>query len=271
MFKAATLQMRSGVKVKDNLDRLITLFEEAVKGGADYIQTPEMTNILQPNRAAFFEEITSENEDILLKEMCKQAKKHKKHLHLGSLALKISDKKAANRGFMINPEGHIIARYDKIHMFDVTLKDGTIYKESAAYLAGNQAVIAKTTLGNIGMSICYDMRFPHLYRHLAQNAPILTAPSSFTVPTGKAHWHILLQARAIETGSFMIAAAQGGNHECGRETYGHSLIINPWGEIIAEKNDNEEGIIYADINLNEVHDTRQRIPSLANVAFSSPP
>ena len=272
MFKAACLQIRSGVRVKDNLDRLITLFEEAVIGGADYIQTPEMTNILQPDRPSFFEEITSENEDILLKEMCKQARLHKKYLHLGSLALKIGDKQATNRGFMINTEGYIIARYDKIHMFDITLKNGTIYKESAAYLAGNRPIIAKTPLGNFGMTICYDMRFPQLYRHLAQNgATILTAPSSFTVPTGVAHWHILLRARAIETGSFVIAAAQGGKHECGRETYGHSLIINPWGEIIAEKTDDNEGVIYADINLDEVSDTRQRIPSLESVAFNSPP
>jgi deaminated glutathione amidase len=271
MFKAACLQMRAGIKVKDNLDQLISLFEEAVSFGADYIQSPEMSNILQPNRPLFFEEIQTQSDDVFLKEMMRQARLHKKYLHLGSLAIKIADTKAVNRGFMINPSGEIIASYDKIHMFDVTLPEGTILQESTAYEAGKVPVIAKTPLANIAMTICYDMRFPHLYRHLAQNAPILTAPSSFTVPTGKAHWHVLLRARAIETGSYMIAAAQGGKHECGRETYGHSLIINPWGEIIAEKADDEMGVIVADINPDESRLARQRIPSLLSVAFNSPP
>jgi predicted amidohydrolase len=264
-FTAACVQMRSGITVSDNTEAALALVREAARGGATYVQTPEMTNILQPNRPLFFEAIQAEDSDPTLAAMVNEAKALKIWLHLGSIAVKFSETKAANRGFLISPDGEIVARYDKIHMFDVDLGQGRSYRESEAYSPGETAVMASTPLAAFGLSVCYDLRFPALYRALAEaGAQVLTIPSSFTVPTGQAHWHVLMRARAIENGAFVIAAAQGGKHESGRETFGHSLIINPWGEIIAEAAHDEPCVIMAQIDLGEVDKARSSIPSLAN-------
>ena len=185
---------------------------------------------------------------------------------IGSIAVTLAgEDRLANRSVLIAPDGSVRARYDKIHMFDVEVGDGQSYRESRAYRPGERAVLAETEFGKLGMTICYDVRFPHLYRKLAQaGAGILTIPAAFTRVTGKAHWHVLVRARAIETGSFVIAPAQGGKHEDGRETFGHSLIVSPWGEVLAEKADDEPGVILADLDLDAVAIARRRIPSLGN-------
>ncbi len=213
----------------------------------------------------FFETIKPEAEEPVLALLQEEARTLGLWLHIGSIAVLVGERKAANRGFMIAPTGEIVARYDKIHMFDVDLPDGTRYRESAAYEPGEQAVVVDLPWARFGLSICYDMRFPGLYRSLAEaGAAVLTAPSSFTVPTGRAHWHVLLRSRAIENGAFMLAAAQGGTHESGRETYGHSLIIDPWGTIIAEADHDAPGLVLAEIALARVAEARVQVPSLKN-------
>lgn len=264
-FVAACVQMRADIVPSISLEQSLALIREAAAGGAAYVQTPEMTNILQPDRPKFFEEITAEDDDVSLKVLRAEARALGIHLHIGSLALKIGENRATNRGFLITPTGDIAARYDKIHMFDVDLANGQSYRESAAYQPGSTAVVASLPWLKLGITICYDLRFPGLYRALAEaGAAMMAIPSSFTVPTGKAHWHVLMRARAIETGAFVIAAAQGGRHACGRETYGHSLIIDPWGTIIAEADHDEPGVILAEIDPAKVSETRGRIPSLSN-------
>lgn len=264
-FTAACVQMRADVDVKASTDQAIALIREAARSGASYVQTPEMTNILQPDRPKFFEAIRTEAEDASIPLFQAEAMTLGIWLHVGSLAIRIGEKQAANRGYVISPDGEVVAAYDKIHMFDVTLPNGQTYRESAAYAPGDAAVMADLPWARLGVTICYDLRFPHLYRSLAeQGAGVLAIPSSFTVPTGQAHWHVLMRARAIETGAFVIAAAQGGRHACGRETYGHSLIVDPWGTILAEADHDEPGVILAEIDMASVEETRGRIPSLAN-------
>jgi predicted amidohydrolase len=264
-FKAAAVQMRSGTSVARNLDDAERMIREAARAGATYVQTPEMTNILQPDRPKFFEAIRTEAEDASIPLFQAEAMTLGIWLHVGSLAIRIGEKQAANRGYVISPDGEVVAAYDKIHMFDVTLPSGQTYRESAAYTPGDAAVIADLPWARLGVTICYDLRFPHLYRSLAEHgAGVLAIPSSFTVPTGEAHWHVLMRARAIENGAFVIAAAQGGKHACGRETYGHSLIVDPWGAVLAEAAHDEPGVILAEIDMARVEETRGRIPSLAN-------
>lgn len=265
----ACIQTRADVDPAESLGAVLPLVREAAAAGAVYIQTPEMTNLLQPDRPAFFGAIASEADDRTLAALRHEARQLGVTLHIGSLALAGPEGKALNRAIVIGPTGEILARYDKIHMFDVDLPNGQTYRESAAYQPGASAVVTRAPVGGthavIGVTICYDLRFPGLYRDLAtQGAEILAIPSSFTVPTGEAHWHVLMRARAIETGSFVIAAAQGGKHACGRETYGHSLVVNPWGTIIAERGNDTPGILVTTIDLDEVKATRSRIPSLAN-------
>jgi len=224
-----------------------------------------MTGILQRNRKGLFEEIKLQDEDLLVKHAAELAAELNIWLHIGSHAIFLGEEKAANRAFLFSPEGELITTYDKIHMFDVDLDNGECWRESNVYQPGEKSVLVETELGLMGVSICYDMRFPNLYREYAlQGAQVLTAPSSFTRQTGEAHWHTLLKSRAIENGAFMIAAAQGGTHEDGRETYGHSLIINPWGKVIAELDHNEPGYITADLDLADVKKARERIPNLEN-------
>jgi deaminated glutathione amidase len=226
------------------------------------VQTPEMTNILEARRDVLITAIRPEHEDPSLAAFRDLARHHRLWLHLGSLALKISPERAVNRGFLIDPRGEIAARYDKIHMFDVDLPNGESYRESRSYTAGEHAVTANLPWGRLGLTICYDLRFPGLYRALAEaGSMFLAIPSSFTKQTGEAHWHVLNRARAIENGCFVFAAAQGGSHENGRDTFGHSLIIDPWGRVLAE-GDVDPAVVIAEIDPGAVTTARARIPSL---------
>ncbi len=261
-FKAAMIQMRSGVTPAANIDAAVRLIGEAKAAGADYVQTPEMTNVLEAKRERLFATIVEEEADTSLATLRELARKLGIYVHVGSLAIKISPDRAANRGFLIGPKGDIAARYDKIHMFDVDLEGGESYRESRTYRPGELAVLADLPWGRLGLTICYDLRFPALYRALAEaGATMLAIPSAFTQKTGEAHWHVLMRARAIENGSFVFAAAQGGKHENGRETFGHSLIVDPWGRVLAEGG-TEPGVVMAEIDLAEVAKARARIPSL---------
>ena len=261
-FKAAMIQMRSGLTPSANIDAAARMIGEAKSAGAEYVQTPEMTNVLAANRTQLFSVVVDEETDASLASLREVARKLGLYVHVGSLAIKISPDRAANRGFLIDPKGEIAARYDKIHMFDVDLEGGESYRESRTYRPGEQAGLADLPWGRLGVTICYDLRFPALYRALAEaGATMLTVPSAFTVQTGEAHWHVLNRARAIENGSFLFAAAQCGKHESKRETYGHSLIVDPWGRILAEGGV-EPGVVMAEIDLGEVTAARARIPSL---------
>ncbi|MDT3684808.1 MAG: carbon-nitrogen hydrolase family protein [Pseudorhodoplanes sp.] len=261
-FRAGLIQMRSGRTPQANLDAAVKLIGQAKSNGADYVLTPEMTNIMELSREALFSAITEEEKDASLAAFQDLARKLSLYLHVGSLAIKASHDKAVNRSFLINPKGEIVARYDKIHMFDVDLGRGESYRESNSYRSGELAVLTDLPWGRFGLTICYDLRFPALYRALAEGgATILTIPSAFTRVTGEAHWHVLVRARAIETGSFVLAAAQGGNHENGRETYGHSLVVDPWGRILAEGGTDPD-VIMAEIDPAEVAAARAKIPSL---------
>lgn len=263
-FKAACIQMTSGTNPQANLETATSLIAKAKDAGAEFIATPEMTGCMNIRGGDSRGPVFSEADDPLLKALQATASENQIWLLIGSLAIASDiDTRMANRSFLISPSGEVVARYDKIHMFDVNVGDGQSYRESSTYRPGNTAIIADTQLGAFGLSICYDLRFPHLYRALAQNGTsILTCPAAFTRVTGEAHWHTLLRARAIETGCYVIAPAQSGLHEDGRETFGHSLIINPWGEIIAESHKSGEDIIFADIDTAEVTEARSRIPSL---------
>ncbi|MGQ3672154.1 carbon-nitrogen hydrolase family protein [Xanthobacter sp. TB0136] len=263
-LRVGLVQMRTGRDVAANLDVTRALVREAAQAGARYVQTPEMTNIIEHGRAALFEAIVEEGQDKTLAALRELARDLRIHLHIGSLGLKVSENRAVNRAFLITPDGAIAARYDKIHMFNVDLGNGETYNESAAYTPGDRAVLGEVDGIRFGLSICYDLRFPALFRALAEaGAQVLTVPAAFTRPTGEAHWHVLLRARAIENGAFVLAAAQGGLHENGRETYGHSLVVDPWGRILAEGG-TEPGILIADLDLGAVEAARRRIPSLSH-------
>jgi predicted amidohydrolase len=261
-FRVGLVQMCSGRDVTKNIAAASALVREAAAGGAQYVQTPEMTNIMEAKREALFSTIAEEAQDRSLTVLRELARRHAVWLHTGSLAVKVSPDRAANRAFLIDPKGEIAARYDKIHMFDVDLADGESYRESRSYRAGESAVLADLPWGRLGLSICYDLRFPALYRALAEaGASFLAIPSAFTRQTGEAHWQVLMRARAIETGCFVFAAAQAGRHENGRETYGHSIVVDPWGTVLAE-GDAEPGIVFADIDPAAITAARARIPSL---------
>ena len=261
-FKAACVQLRSTDDVQDNIKCVSELIREAKRGGADFILTPENTTLMAPDGGAKLDRSFIEDRDPALPAFRTLAEELGIWLLIGSLAIKVSGDKTANRSFLINPRGVIAARYDKIHLFDVDLPSGEKYRESNTVAGGHEARLAQTPWGKIGMTICYDVRFPQLYRALAkQDAFALTVPSAFTETTGKAHWHVLLRARAIENGAYVLAPAQGGVHVNGRHTYGHSLIVNPWGEVIAEGG-TEPRVIYADIDPAEAVAARTRIPNL---------
>ncbi len=261
-FKAAMIQMRSGLTPAANIDAAARMIGEAKSAGADYVLTPEMTNILAAKREQLFAAVVEEDVDTSLAALRELARKHGIYVHIGSLAVKLSRDRAANRSFLIDPRGEIAARYDKIHMFDVDLADGESYRESRNYRPGELAVLSDLPWGRLGLTVCYDLRFPALYRALAEaGATMLAIPSAFTKQTGEAHWHVLMRCRAIENGCFVFAAAQGGKHENGRETYGHSLVVDPWGRIIAEGG-TEPGLVMAEIDPSEVTKARARIPSL---------
>ncbi len=261
-FKAAMIQTRSGLTPAANIDACARLIREAKAAGADYVQTPEMTNILAARREQLFAATVEEPRDPSLAALRELARELGITLHVGSLAIKLNHDKAVNRSFLIDPAGELIARYDKIHMFDVDLEHGESYRESNSYRPGESAVLCDLPWGRLGLTICYDLRFPALYRALAEAGAIMLAiPSAFTRQTGEAHWHVLNRARAIENGCFVFAAAQGGKHENGRETFGHSLIVDPWGRVLAEGG-SEPGVIMAEIDPAEVAAARGRIPSL---------
>jgi len=261
-FKAAMIQMRSGLRPDVNIDAAVRYIGDAKEAGADYVLTPEMTNILAANREQLFAVAVEEEADASLATLREVARKLGIYVHIGSLAIRISPDRAANRSFLIDPKGDILARYDKIHMFDVDLAGGESYRESRNYRPGELAVLADLPWGRLGLTVCYDLRFPALYRALAEaGATMLTIPSAFTKQTGEAHWHVLIRSRAVENGCFVFAAAQGGRHENGRDTFGHSLIVDPWGRILAE-GDTEPGVIVAEIDPAEIAKARARIPSL---------
>lgn len=263
---AACIQMRSGTEPEANLASATGMIREAARQGARFIATPEMTNLLDIRPGMARPKVRREADDESLPAFRALADELGVTLLIGSLAIALEDdERFANRSFLIGPDGGLVARYDKIHMFDVEIGDGQTYRESRAYRPGEEAVLAKAPFGKLGLTICYDLRFPHLYRRLAQaGADILTIPAAFTRVTGAAHWHVLNRARAIETGCFVIAPAQGGRHEDGRETFGHSMIVSPWGEVIDELAGDEPGILMATIDLAEVAAARARIPSLGN-------
>jgi predicted amidohydrolase len=261
-FRAACVQLRSSDDVAENIRVASDLIREAKAKGAQFIATPENTTLMAPDGGAKIERSFPEDRDPALPAFTALAKELGIWLLIGSLAIKVSDTKTANRSFLIDPNGEFKARYDKIHMFDVDLPSGETYRESNTVAGGSRAVIADLPWGKVGLTICYDLRFPQLYRALSQDgAFMLTVPSAFTETTGKAHWHVLLRARAIENGAFVIAPAQGGTHANGRQTYGHSLIVAPWGEIIAEAGI-EPCVIVADIDPALVEAARGRVPNL---------
>jgi predicted amidohydrolase len=254
--------MRSGLDPQANLASLIASIDEAKRNGADYVQTPEMTNILALKRDDLFAKIVAEEQDPTLATMRELARKLSIYIHIGSLAIKATPEKAANRAFVIDRNGDIAARYDKIHMFDVDLAGGESYRESNNYRPGDLAVVTDLPWGRLGVTICYDLRFPTLYRALAEaGASFLAIPAAFTKQTGEAHWHVLMRARAIENGCYVIAAAQGGQHENGRSTFGHSIVVDPWGKIVAEGSI-EPGVIMAEIDSAAVVAARSKVPSL---------
>jgi predicted amidohydrolase len=261
-FRVGLVQMCSGRDVDRNVGSATDLIREAAKGGADYVQTPEMTTLMELDRPRLLAAARAENNDPALSHFQGLARELAIWLHIGSMPVKLDSGKLANRSFLVSPEGRITARYDKIHMFDIDLGGGESYEESANYEPGRHAVIADLPWGPLGLTICYDLRFPKLYRALAKaGAKFLAVPAAFTRPTGMAHWHTLLRARAIESQAFVFAAAQGGTHENGRETFGHSLAISPWGEILCE-GDVHPNVVFADVDLQLLEDVRRRVPSL---------
>lgn len=262
-FRAALVQLRSGPDVAANLRATEALVRLAAAEGAAYVQTPENTNLVNPDRTAFLAAVRPETVDPTLARLRALAAELGIHLHVGSLAIALpGETRTANRGFLIAPDGSIRARYDKLHMFDVDLPTGESHRESEKVRPGKAAIIAALPWGGLGMGICYDVRFPQLARRLARaGAFALSFPAAFTVPTGEAHWHVLQRARAIETGSFVLSAAQGGDHGGGRATYGHSLIVDPWGRVLGELGV-EPGVVVADIDPALAADARARIPAL---------
>lgn len=261
-FIAGLVQMTSGTEVADNVRQATALIRGAAAKGAQLIVTPENTTQIEPDKARVLAEAKSEAEHPAVPAFSDLARELKRWLLIGSLTIRQSDTKCWNRSYLFQPDGGIAARYDKIHMFDVDLAGGESYRESRNYRPGELAVLHDLPWGRLGLSVCYDLRFPALYRALAEaGASFIAIPSAFTRQTGEAHWHVLNRARAIENGSFVLAAAQGGKHENGRETYGHSIVIDPWGRIVAEGG-TEPGVVLADIDPGEVAAARARIPSL---------
>ncbi|MCJ2015466.1 carbon-nitrogen hydrolase family protein [Methylobacterium sp. J-076] len=260
-FVAACVQMRSGRDPAANRDAAVAGLREAAAQGARYVQTPEMTSLVERSKERLFAVVTDDASDPTLAALRQTARETGTWVQVGSLAIRSGDK-IANRAFLIGPDGAVVASYDKLHLFDVDLPSGESWRESSTYTGGGCAVVAETPLATFGLSICYDIRFPALYRALAEaGAEVLTGPACFTRQTGEAHWQVLQRARAIEAGAFMVSAAQGGLHEDGRETYGHSLIVDPWGRVLAEAG-TEPGVILAEIDLSLVADAQARIPAL---------
>jgi len=263
MTRIAIYQARSGIHPAGNAAALVGAVAEAAAGGADMLFTPEMSGLLDSNRDRARQSIRLEQEDDVLRAVRDAAKAHGIWVHLGSLALQGPGDRFVNRAFVIDDQGEVRAKYDKIHLFDVDLPTGESWRESAAYQGGDRpALVRGTPVGSLGLTICYDLRFPALFERLSEaGADVIAVPAAFTVPTGKAHWHVLLRARAIEAGLFVVAAAQGGRHEDGRETYGHSLVIDPWGEVLLDAGE-QGGVHFAEIDLGRIAEVRSRVPAL---------
>jgi predicted amidohydrolase len=263
--KVAALQMRSTTSLERNISDFEALVREAASRGATYVQSPEMTGALVRNRDTLRAMITSDDKDALVKRAGELARELGIVVHVGSTAIARPDGKIANRAFVFSPEGELSATYDKIHMFDVDLDNGESWRESATYEPGRQSTVVDLPFGRVGLAVCYDLRFPQLFRAQAlAGASVLTVPAAFTRQTGEAHWHVLLRARAIENGAWVIAAAQGGLHEDGRETFGHSMIVDPWGRIVAEADGDEPGVVIAQIDVSQSDAARAKVPNLKN-------
>ena len=262
-MRIAVVQMRSGIDPAANAETVAAVIDEAAAGGAGIVFTPEMTGLLDRDRARAAASVVDEAADNVLATARNAAARHGLWVQLGSLALRGgADGRLINRGFLIDATGAVRARYDKLHLFDVDLPGGERWRESAAYAAGDSAVVVDSPAGRLGLTICYDLRFPDLYRALSDaGAEVLSVPAAFTVPTGAAHWHLLLRARAVEAGCWVVAAAQAGRHADGRETYGHSLVVDPWGDVVLDMGDGE-GVGFADIDLARIADVRGRVPAI---------
>jgi len=261
-FRAGLVQLRSGRTVASNLDKAEALVRRAAKGGAQYVQTPENTGIMELKPELVLAAAESEGKSAPLAWARALARELGIWLHIGSIAIKLDQSRVANRSYLLDPKGRVTARYDKLHMFDVDLAGGESYRESQYFRPGAKAVLADLPFGRFGLSICYDLRFASLYRALAAaGAELIAIPAAFTKQTGEAHWHVLTRARAIETSAFVLAATQGGLHENGRSTFGHSIVVSPWGEVLAEAGE-EPGVILADIDLAASEEARARIPAI---------
>ena len=264
-MRVAALQMTSGTAPGPNLEALATLVAEAAGQGAHYLLSPEVTVVFAENREGLAAVAGPWERNPAIARVAEIARAHRVFLHLGSLAVALPDGRFANRSVLFTPEGDIDATYDKIHLFDATLPGLRHYRESETYAGGSEAVVSRAPGFGLGFTICYDVRFPALHRALAEaGADVLAVPAAFTVPTGEAHWEVLLRARAIETGSYVIAAAQAGTHQNGRQTYGHSMIVDPWGRVLARLGGEGAGIAIADIDLAAVAEARAKVPALAN-------
>ena len=264
-LKVAALQMRSGTDTARNVADFEALAREAAGRGARYVQSPEMTGALQRDRKSLFASLRPQSSDLVVGAAARLAGELGIYVHVGSTAIAREDGKVANRAFLFDPSGNLVTTYDKIHMFDVDLDNGESWRESAAYRPGSEARVLSLPFAEMGFTICYDVRFPQLFRAQAvAGAEVMTVPAAFTKQTGEAHWEILLRARAIENGVFVVAAAQAGLHEDGRETFGHSMIVDPWGAILAQCGGDEPGVIVAEIDPARVADARSRVPALAN-------
>jgi predicted amidohydrolase len=271
-MKVALIQTRTPATHAAALTHVLPLVREAAAGGAKFIATPEGTNILQKDRGQLLPQLKSLDDDVVVRGLRQAAKDAGVWLLIGSALVLREDGKAANRSVLVAPDGAVAATYDKLHMFDVDLPTGESSRESATYEPGERAVTAQAGDLKLGMTVCYDLRFPALYRALAMaGAEVMTIPAAFTRPTGAAHWEVLMRARAIETGSFVLAPAQGGRHEDGRGTYGHSIAVAPWGEVLAHLDHDEPGVLLTDLVLGEAARARAAIPALANArAFAAP-
>ena len=263
MTRIALFQSTTGIDPAANARALTGAIEQAASGGAEILFTPEMSGLLDRDSARAAKSLRPQEEEQVLAACREAAARHRIWLHIGSLAVLVEDGKIANRGFVIDREGEVRATYDKIHLFDVDLPTGESWRESNVYSAGQGVVLVNgTPVGKLGLTICYDLRFPGLFARLAESdADLIAVPAAFTVPTGKAHWHVLLRARAIEAGLFVVAAAQVGHHEDGRSTFGHSLVVDPWGEVLLDMGE-ERGVGFAEIDLKRISDVRSRIPAL---------
>ena len=263
-IKLALIQMRSGTDPERNIDDASALIREAAGAGATLVLTPETTNLVQRDAEKLYATLNAPDEAPSMVRFADLADELNIDLVIGSLALRGADGRAVNRQVVFGPDGAVKATYDKIHMFDVQLGAGEVYRESDQYAPGGEARLVDAAGARLGLTICYDVRFPHLYRRLAQaGATAIDVPSAFTKVTGRAHWEILLRARAIETGSFILAPAQGGLHEDGRKTWGRSMVVGPWGDIVAALDHDEPGVLYAEIDPDDALKARERIPALA--------